>query len=62
MQKITAIIENTFKEGMRQRVLILIGVFSAVLIVVSVFLEPFALGATVTARAIAGEPMSPVVS
>lgn len=44
MQKIAAIIENTFKEALRQRILILIGVFSAVIIMVSVFLEPFALG------------------
>jgi len=44
MQKIAAIIENTFKEAMRQRILVLIGVFSAVIIMVSVFLEPFALG------------------
>jgi ABC-type transport system involved in multi-copper enzyme maturation permease subunit len=44
MQRISAIIENTFKEALRQRILILIGVFSAVIIMVSVFLEPFALG------------------
>jgi len=44
MRRILAIIENTFKEALRQRVLILIGVFSAVIIMVSVFLEPFALG------------------
>ena len=44
MHRISAIIENTFKEALRQRILMLLVVFSILLIVVSIFLEPFALG------------------
>ncbi len=44
MQRILAVIENTFKEGLRQRILVLIGVFSALIIMVSIFVTPFALG------------------
>jgi len=44
MHRIWAILENTFKESLRQRILILLIVFSILLIVVSLFLEPFALG------------------
>ncbi|MBE0433571.1 ABC transporter permease subunit [candidate division WOR-3 bacterium] len=44
MHRIKAIIENTFKEGLRQRILLLLIVFTLLLIVMSVFLEPFALG------------------
>lgn len=44
MNKIRAIFENTFKESLRQRILFLLVVFTLILIVVSVFLEPFALG------------------
>lgn len=44
MHRILAIFENTFKEALRQKVLALLGVFALLLIIVSVFLEPFALG------------------
>lgn len=44
MHRIKAIIENTFKEGLRQRILLLLIVFTLLLIVMSIFLEPFALG------------------
>ncbi|MDH4210084.1 MAG: ABC transporter permease [candidate division WOR-3 bacterium] len=44
MHRVIAIFENTFKEGLRQRILSLLGIFALLLIVVSVFLEPFALG------------------
>jgi len=44
MHRVWAIIENTFKESLRQRILLLLVVFSILLIVVSIFLEPFALG------------------
>lgn len=44
MHRILAVIENTFKESLRQRILILLIVFSVLLIIVSLFLEPFALG------------------
>lgn len=39
-----AILENTFKEALRQRIMLLLIIFSILLIVVSMFLEPFALG------------------
>ncbi|MCK4251112.1 ABC transporter permease [candidate division WOR-3 bacterium] len=44
MHRIWAIAENTFKEGLRQKILILLIVFSIILIFISIFLEPFALG------------------
>lgn len=44
MNRILAILENTFKEALRQRVMLLLIVFSVILIIVSIFLEPFALG------------------
>lgn len=44
MHRIWAICENTFKEGLRQRILIILIVFAILIIVISVFLEPFALG------------------
>ncbi len=44
MHRIWAIAENTFKEGLRQRILLLMVVFSVILILLSLFLEPFALG------------------
>jgi len=44
MKRIKAIFENTFKESLRQKILILLIVFALLLIIVSVFLEPFALG------------------
>jgi len=44
MHRIWAIVENTFKESLRQRILMLLIIFSVLVIVVSVFLEPFALG------------------
>ena len=44
MHRIIAILENTFKEGIRQKILLLLVVFALLLIVISVFLEPFALG------------------
>ncbi|MGB7053817.1 MAG: ABC transporter permease subunit, partial [bacterium] len=44
MHRIIAVLENTFKECLRQRILLLLIVFAILLIVVSVFLEPFALG------------------
>lgn len=44
MNRIWAIIENTFKESLRQKILLLLVIFSILLIVVSIFLEPFALG------------------
>ena len=44
MHRIKAIFENTFKEGLRQRILLLLVVFTLILIVLSMFLEPFALG------------------
>jgi ABC-type transport system involved in multi-copper enzyme maturation permease subunit len=46
MNKIKAIFENTFKESLRQKILILLVVFALLLIIISVFLEPFALGET----------------
>ena len=44
MHRVWAIVENTFKESLRQRILNLLIIFSILLIVVSIFLEPFALG------------------
>lgn len=44
MHRIAAIAENTFKESLRQRILILIVIFAVLLIIVSVFMSPFALG------------------
>ncbi len=44
MNRILAIAENTFKESLRQRIMLLLIVFSIILIVISLFLEPFALG------------------
>jgi ABC-type transport system involved in multi-copper enzyme maturation permease subunit len=44
MHRIIAIAENTFKEALRQRILLLLIIFSILLIVISIFLEPFAIG------------------
>lgn len=44
MHRIRAIIENTFKESLRQRILMLLVVFTVLVIIVSLFMEPFALG------------------
>ena len=44
MHRIWAICENTFKEALRQRILIILVVFALLIIIVSVFLGPFALG------------------
>ncbi len=44
MKNIRAIFENTFKESLRQRILVLLIVFALLMIMVSVLLEPFALG------------------
>lgn len=44
MRRIKAVFENTFKEGLRQRILLLLVVFTLILIVSTMFLEPFALG------------------
>jgi len=44
MHRILAISENTFKESLRQRIMLLLIIFSILLIAVSLFLEPFALG------------------
>jgi ABC-type transport system involved in multi-copper enzyme maturation permease subunit len=44
MHRIVAILENTFKESLRQKILILLVIFAVLLIIISVFLEPFALG------------------
>ncbi len=44
MHRIRAIVENTFKESLRQRILNLLIIFAILLIVVSIFLEPFAIG------------------
>jgi ABC-type transport system involved in multi-copper enzyme maturation permease subunit len=46
MHRIFAVAENTFKEALRQRILVLLIVFSILLIVVSMFLDPFAIGET----------------
>ncbi|MEO0107406.1 MAG: ABC transporter permease [candidate division WOR-3 bacterium] len=44
MNRISAVLENTFKEALRQRIMILLIIFSVLLIIISMFLEPFALG------------------
>lgn len=44
MGRIFAILENTFKESLRQRIMVLLIIFSILLIIISIFLEPFALG------------------
>jgi ABC-type transport system involved in multi-copper enzyme maturation permease subunit len=44
MFRILAIAENTFKEAVRQRILVLLVIFSILLIIISIFLEPFAIG------------------
>ncbi|MEO0128275.1 MAG: ABC transporter permease subunit [candidate division WOR-3 bacterium] len=44
MHRILAIAENTFKESLRQRIMLLLIIFSILLIIISLFLEPFALG------------------
>ncbi|MEO0137446.1 MAG: ABC transporter permease subunit [candidate division WOR-3 bacterium] len=44
VNRVMAILENTFKEALRQRIMLLLIIFSILLIVVSMFLEPFALG------------------
>ena len=44
MHRVIAILENTFKECLRQKILLLLIIFAIMLIVVSAFLEPFALG------------------
>ncbi len=44
MHRIWALVENTFKEGLRQRILMLILLFSILVIIVSIFIGPFALG------------------
>ncbi|MEO0162829.1 MAG: ABC transporter permease subunit [candidate division WOR-3 bacterium] len=44
INRVMAILENTFKEALRQRIMLLLIIFSILLIVVSMFLEPFALG------------------
>ncbi|MEO0185724.1 MAG: ABC transporter permease subunit [candidate division WOR-3 bacterium] len=44
MNRVLAIVENTFKESLRQRIMLLLIIFSILLIFISMFLEPFALG------------------
>ncbi len=44
MHRIWAIVENTFKEGLRQRILMLLVIFGILVIFISIFLGPFALG------------------
>jgi ABC-type transport system involved in multi-copper enzyme maturation permease subunit len=44
MHRIIAVLENTFKEALRQRILLLLVVFAVLLIIISIFMEPFALG------------------
>jgi ABC-type transport system involved in multi-copper enzyme maturation permease subunit len=44
MHRVIAILENTFIESLRQKILLLLVIFALLLIVVSAFLEPFALG------------------
>ncbi|OGC41188.1 hypothetical protein A2Y85_05120 [candidate division WOR-3 bacterium RBG_13_43_14] len=46
MHRIFAIIENTFKESLRQRIFFVVAIFAAILVIVSIFIEPFALGET----------------
>lgn len=44
MHRIRAIVENTFKEALRQRILTVLAIFAVLVIIVSLFMEPFALG------------------
>ncbi|MCK4941327.1 ABC transporter permease subunit [candidate division WOR-3 bacterium] len=44
MHRVIAILENTFKESIRQKILLLLVVFAILLIGISLFMEPFALG------------------
>jgi ABC-type transport system involved in multi-copper enzyme maturation permease subunit len=44
MHRVIAILENTFKESLRQKILLLLVVFATLLIIISLFMEPFALG------------------
>jgi ABC-type transport system involved in multi-copper enzyme maturation permease subunit len=44
MHRVIAILENTFKESLRQKILLLLVVFAILLTVISLFMEPFALG------------------
>ena len=44
MHRIWAICENAFKEGLRQRILIILLIFAVLILVISVFLGPFTLG------------------
>lgn len=44
MNRIWAICENAFKEGLRQRILIILLIFAVLILVISVFLGPFTLG------------------
>jgi ABC-type transport system involved in multi-copper enzyme maturation permease subunit len=44
MHRIRAIAENTFKEALRQRILMLLAIFTVLVIIISLFMEPFALG------------------
>lgn len=44
MHRVIAILDNTFKESLRQKILFLLIIFALLLIIISVFLEPFALG------------------
>ncbi len=44
MHRIIAILENTFIESIRQKVLVLLVVFAFLMIIVSLFMGPFALG------------------
>lgn len=44
MHRVIAVLENTFKESLRQKILLLLVVFAILLIVISFFMEPFALG------------------
>ena len=46
MNKIKAIAVNTFKECLRQRILVLIAAFAILLILISLFIDPFTLGET----------------
>ncbi|HEX7320145.1 MAG TPA: ABC transporter permease subunit [bacterium] len=47
MYRIWAIAENTLKEGLRQKVLLILVVFSVILLIASFFMTPFALGESV---------------
>lgn len=46
MKRILAVFENTFKESLRQRIMLLLVIFGVLMIVLSIFLGPFALGET----------------